>query len=133
MVPLRTQVPRAALLVAALALGACGTTGSIGSVAEDADATQATPANIASLSEVIQRNPNDAQAYNMRGSVLGRAGRNQEALADFNRAIEIDAAEEAIASRRFDVEDGVGQLEDRGVEGAAAEIVDQDAAVEPAT
>ena len=39
----------------------------------------------------MQRNPNDAQAYNMRGSVLGRAGRNQEALADFDRAIAIDA------------------------------------------
>ena len=56
------------------------------------DAAQAaSPANIASLTEVIQRNPNDAQAYNMRGSVLGRAGRNQEALADFDKAIALDA------------------------------------------
>src|SRR5436305_40290 len=38
----------------------------------------------------MQRNPNDAQAYNMRGSVLGRAGRTQEALADFDRAIALD-------------------------------------------
>ena len=78
------------MLVAACALAACGTTGTIGSVADDPDSTQATPANIASLSEVIQRNPNDAQAYNMRGSVLGRAGRNQEALADFDKAVAID-------------------------------------------
>src|SRR5256885_1640536 len=58
---------------------------------EQESAQAATPTNIASLTEVVQRNPNDAQAYNMRGSVLGRAGRNQEALADFDRAIAIDA------------------------------------------
>jgi len=80
----------AALLVAALALSACKTVGS-SAVGEDEDQLQAaSPANIASLSDVVQRNPNDAQAYNMRGSVLGRAGRPQEALADFNKAIAID-------------------------------------------
>ncbi len=71
----------AALLVAAtLSLAACKTTGT--PVSEnDETALAASPANIASLSDVVARNPNDAQAYNMRGSVLGRAGRNQEALA----------------------------------------------------
>ena len=60
-------------------------------VSEDEDSAQAaSPANIASLSEVIQRNPNDAQAYNVRGSVLGRAGKREEALADFNKAIALD-------------------------------------------
>ena len=34
--------------------------------------------------------PNDPQAYNMRGSVFGQAGRNDEALADFNKAISLD-------------------------------------------
>ena len=58
---------------------------------DDEAAYAASPANIASLTEVIQRNPNDAQAYNMRGTVLGRAGRNQEALADFNKAVALDA------------------------------------------
>ena len=50
----------------------------------------ASPANIASLTAVVQRNPNDPQAYNMRGSVFGQAGRNDEALADFNKAISLD-------------------------------------------
>src|SRR5260370_34073861 len=85
---------RAALLSGALALGACSTTlnlgGSTSSPAVDGGAQAASPANIASLTEVVERNPNDAQAYNMRGSVLGRAGRNQEALADFDHAIAID-------------------------------------------
>ena len=39
---------------------------------------------------MIQRNPSDPQAYNMRGSVFGQAGRNDEALADFNKAISLD-------------------------------------------
>ena len=82
--------------MAAVALAACSTTldlsgGSSTPATEDAEAQATSPANIASLTEVVQRNPNDAQAYNMRGSVLGRAGRNQEALADFDRAIGIDA------------------------------------------
>ena len=47
----------------------------------------ASPTNVASLTEVVTRNPRDPQAYNMRGSVLGQAGRPQEALADFNKAI----------------------------------------------
>src|SRR5436190_12269029 len=50
----------------------------------------ASPANIASLTEVVQRNPNDPQAYNMRGSVLGLAARHEEALTDFNKAISLD-------------------------------------------
>ena len=50
----------------------------------------ASPANMASLTEVITRNPDDAQAYNMRGTVLGRAGRSSEALADFDKAISLD-------------------------------------------
>ena len=74
---------RAALLLAAAALAACSTTldlsgGSSTPATEDAEAQATSPANIASLTEVVQRNPNDAQAYNMRGSVLGRAGRHQE-------------------------------------------------------
>ena len=36
------------------------------------------------------RDPNDAEAYNVRGSAYGRAGLYKEAIADFNRAIEID-------------------------------------------
>jgi Flp pilus assembly protein TadD len=40
---------------------------------------------------VVQRNPSDPQAYNMRGSVIGHAGRYDKALADFNKAIGTDA------------------------------------------
>lgn len=57
---------------------------------DDENAMVASPANIASLTDVIQRNPNDPQSYNVRGTVLGRAGRHQEALADFNKAISLD-------------------------------------------
>src|SRR5438034_3067276 len=82
-----------AIVLAAAVLAGCGAT--IGTLdltgsTEQENTQAATPANIASLSEVVQRNPNDAQAYNMRGSVLGRAGRTQEALADFDRAIALD-------------------------------------------
>src|SRR5439155_12515878 len=85
--------------IAACAVALAGCTAStldlgIGSTSStppaDPNAQVASPANIASLTEVVQRNPNDAQAYNMRGTVLGRANRNQEALADFDRAIGID-------------------------------------------
>ena len=83
--------PACALLLA-LALAACSTTSMNGAAApESEDALYATsPANIASLTDVVQRNPNDPQAYNMRGAVLGQAGRFDEALADFNKAIGID-------------------------------------------
>ena len=48
------------------------------------------PANIASLTDVVTHNPNDAQAYNMRGAVLGQAGKHTDALTDFNQAISLD-------------------------------------------
>jgi tetratricopeptide (TPR) repeat protein len=82
---------RAVTLALTLALGGCQTVGPGASVIEDEEVTRiASPTNIASLTDVVQRNPNDPQAYNMRGSVFGRAGRYQEALDDFNQAIKID-------------------------------------------
>ena len=48
------------------------------------------PANIASLTDVVLRNPDDPQAYNVRGAVFGQANRQTEALADFNKAISLD-------------------------------------------
>ena len=45
---------------------------------------------VASLSEVIQKHPDDPQAYNMRGSVLADAGNADAALSDFNKAISLD-------------------------------------------
>ena len=41
--------------------------------------------NISSLSSVIERNPNSPEAYNVRGSAYGRAGKYSEALRDFDR------------------------------------------------
>ena len=80
-----------ALVVLAAALAACSTlTKQTTSSEEEDTAYSAAPANIASLSEVVQRNPTDPQAFNMRGTVLGRAGRYEEALADFNKAISLD-------------------------------------------
>src|SRR6266566_4289581 len=80
-----------ALIVLAAALAACSTlTKQTTSSEEEDTAYSAAPANIASLAEVVQRNPSDPQAFNMRGTVLGRAGRYEEALADFNKAISLD-------------------------------------------
>ena len=78
----------AALIVAAAALGGCNSIGM--SISEPDPDVAATSTNIASLTEVVQRNPSDPQAYNVRGAVLGRAGRNEEALADFNKALAIN-------------------------------------------
>ena len=84
--------PLMAVLLAALA--ACASVGGSNSTAgapESEDSLYATsPANIASLTAVVRNNPNDPQAYNMRGTVFGKGGRYQEALADFNKAISID-------------------------------------------
>jgi regulator of sirC expression with transglutaminase-like and TPR domain len=71
-------------------LAGCQTaTGPLGEVA-GIETAQASQENISSLSAVIQRNPNDPEAYNVRGTAYGRGGRYQEAIADFNRAIELN-------------------------------------------
>src|SRR5690606_36416785 len=46
--------------------------------------------NITSLTEVVNKNPRDAAAYNVRGTAYGESGKFNEALADFNRALELD-------------------------------------------
>jgi tetratricopeptide (TPR) repeat protein len=81
--------------VAWVAIVLCGCSinlGSLSSSAEREEPAQLTSqSNIASLTEAIKNNPNDPQAYNMRGSVLAQAGRTEEALADFNKAVSLDA------------------------------------------
>src|ERR1700682_1255130 len=77
-----------ALLVAA-ALSGC-TSLTMPTAEEPEPRPVASPTNIASLTDVVTRNPTDPQAYNMRGTVLGQAGRPQDALADFNKAISLD-------------------------------------------
>src|SRR6516164_9379386 len=85
--------PRAVLVLAALALSGCSINlGSLtpSSSPEPEPARLTSSSNIASLTEAIKSNPNDPQAYNMRGSVLAQAGKPDEALADFNKAISLD-------------------------------------------
>ena len=87
------QIDRLACALVLLALLAgCTTAGlTTGASPESEESLSATsPTNITSLSDVVQRNPNDPQAYNTRGSVLGQAARRDEALADFNKAIALD-------------------------------------------
>ena len=56
----------------------------------ESDQTGATTVNIASLSDVIQRNPNDAAAYVTRGAAYARAGQFNDAIGDFTKAVQID-------------------------------------------
>src|SRR4030095_1434013 len=48
------------------------------------DKAQGSAENISSLNDVIRNNPKDPEAYNVRGSAFGRAGRNNDAIKDFN-------------------------------------------------
>ena len=79
--------------IALVAVALCGcsiTLGSLSPTAEREEPPQLTSSsNIASLTETIKNNPNDPQAYNMRGSVLAQAGKTEDALADFNKAISL--------------------------------------------
>jgi len=89
--PLR--LPRVPLLAALSGLLLCGCSFNLGSLtptSEPEPARLTSSSNIASLTEAIKSNPNDPQAYNMRGSVLAQAGKPDEALADFNKAISLD-------------------------------------------
>jgi tetratricopeptide (TPR) repeat protein len=81
------------LTLVALGLSACGTTSSgpaqrIAVVEEDTQGTSSV--NISSLSDVIQRNPNDPGAYNTRGAAYARLGRYSDAMSDFAKAVQID-------------------------------------------
>ena len=76
-----------------MALGSCSINlGSLTPSSEPSEPARSTSSiNIASLSEVIKNSPNDPAAYNKRGSALAQAGKTDEALADFNKAISLDA------------------------------------------
>ena len=54
------------------------------------DTTGAARGNIASLTDVIQRNPNDPTAYNTRGIAYAKIGQYQNAIEDFTKAIQLD-------------------------------------------
>lgn len=85
-----SRMRRFAVLALGFALVGCNTLANAPTVPQDETEMAASPSNIASLTQVIHQNPNDPQAYNVRGTVLGRANRNQEAIADFNKAISLD-------------------------------------------
>ena len=93
--------PGSIALALALLLGACNTinTGSLGPHMVTTPET-ASEANIHSLTAVIESNPRDPSAYNVRGSAYAQAGRYKEALRDFNAAIEIDPSFSAAYSNR---------------------------------
>ena len=81
MVRLRTASGRAAAALAmAMALGACSETmgvspsGRVAEVETDKNAQASNAGNITSLTEVIERNPRDAAAYNTRGVVYAKLG-----------------------------------------------------------
>src|SRR5687768_9196573 len=90
---IRAGAPVRALAIAGLALllaGCLATTGRAPTAQDDDTTMAASPDNVASLTDVVRRNPNDPQAYNVRGTVFARGGRHQEALADFNKALALD-------------------------------------------
>src|SRR6185437_7339876 len=77
-----------AVVLSGLALAACQTGGPAGELTK-IDTAQSSSENIASLSAVIARNPQDPEAYNVRGSAYGRGGKYREALQDFDAAIQL--------------------------------------------
>ena len=86
---------RTALVAIALALAACTETlGGFNTHVAELDAEPAAQAsnagNIASLTDVIQRNPSDAAAYNTRGVVYAKLGKYPNAIEDFSHTIELD-------------------------------------------
>ena len=76
------------LMLGSLLSGCINTVTPGTSLMPESEETQlaASPANIASLTEVVQRNPNDPQAYNMRGSVLGLPPSPRRATPNGSRA-----------------------------------------------
>lgn len=85
----RGRSPLWAAMLGTLALAGCQTASNTHDF-DNVDRAMGSEANISSLSSVVNQNPSDASGYNVRGTALGRAGRYDQALADFNRAIEIN-------------------------------------------
>ena len=74
-------------ILATLALAGCS---GFSNLSSDDAPIPSSQSNLASLTEVIQKHPDDPQAYNMRGSVYADAGNPEAALADFNKATGLD-------------------------------------------
>src|SRR6266568_6082630 len=88
------QALRIAAPAACIAVVLCGCSINLGSLTPSADKEEparfVSPSNIVALSEAIKADPNNPQAYNARGAVLVQAGKTEDALADFNKAISLD-------------------------------------------
>ena len=86
---------RASAAVACIAVALAGCSINLGLLTPSADkeepARLVSPNNIVALSETIKSDPDNPQAYNARGAALAQAGKTQDALADFNKAISLDA------------------------------------------
>ena len=79
---------KAAVVLAGLGLSAC-----VGGSPVDGlkvDKAQGSYENIGSLTQVVNANPRDPEAYNVRGSAYGRAGKFSAALKDFTTAISLN-------------------------------------------
>ena len=98
----RVALPLVVLL--GLGLAGCETAGSVGTVglgvAEVTPRSKDTSVNIASLSEVVARNPHDAEAYNTRGAAYARQGDFDKAVGDFTKAVQIDPNSAAAFTNR---------------------------------
>jgi tetratricopeptide (TPR) repeat protein len=86
--------PRASVPIALVAIALCGCSINLGSLSSEAD-HQVPPQAAPSGTEA-----SEAQAITAGGEALVRSGKNQEALAEFNRAITLDPNnEEALYNR----------------------------------
>jgi len=80
-----------ALAVFLITMAGCATSEVTREVARKQQIAQAEQKNnIASLTAVIEKNPNDANALNLRGAAYGQAGDYERALDDFNAALSVN-------------------------------------------
>lgn len=78
------------LTLGVLVLGGCGSASVSPEVAlQDQQAAAGQANNIESLTEIIEKNPQDANALNLRGTAYGQAGDYKNAMQDFNAALKI--------------------------------------------